>query len=292
MPLSIIYEEYSSYFKTDFKGLSLAKWLLPTVMWKLNPSRAHPWDRAITSKARESWHGTVHHQLIRKEDSSLDVASQWLSAGPTSYNQCTKEGNILFNDTLNTFYLWLYGVGHMVKDHSVREETRCHHMGYSFQLTAKVLLYAPSHIQDSTYHSLCYTSCGALAGTRNSSMGPPHEGSIQRPITPWANALTMELHLAPSQCRMQVTEAMAAETDIPGRADHTRIQSYKICYSYKIRFRVTKYVSELQNTLQSYKIRYRVTKYVTELQNTLLSYKTRYRITKYVSYKICSWVTK
>ena len=31
--------------------------------------------------------------------------------------------------------------------------------------------------QDSTYHSLCYTSRGALAGTRNSSMGPPHASS-------------------------------------------------------------------------------------------------------------------
>ena len=46
-----------------------------------------------------------------------------------------------------------------------REETRCHHMGYSFLLTARALLYAPSHRQDSTYHSLCYTSRGALAGT-------------------------------------------------------------------------------------------------------------------------------
>ena len=27
-------------------------------------------------------------------------------------------GNVLFSDTLNTFYLRLYGVGHMVKDHS------------------------------------------------------------------------------------------------------------------------------------------------------------------------------
>ena len=27
-----------------------------------------------------------------------------------------KEGNVLFNDTLNTFYLLLYYVGHMVKD--------------------------------------------------------------------------------------------------------------------------------------------------------------------------------
>ena len=32
-----------------------------------------------------------------------------------------KEGNVLFNDTLNTFYLRLYGAGHMVKDHSDRE---------------------------------------------------------------------------------------------------------------------------------------------------------------------------
>ena len=129
-------------------------------------------------------------------------------------------------------------------------------MGYSFRLAARVLLYAPSHKQDSTYHSLCYINRGALAGTRNSSMGPPpwridltthrtmsersyhgatsrfrffymhhptdrithttafvtpvvehwleqeiaqwvhpHEGSIWRPIAPWANALITELHL-------------------------------------------------------------------------------------------------
>ena len=29
-----------------------------------------------------------------------------------------KEGNVLFNDALNTFYLRLYGVGPMAKDHS------------------------------------------------------------------------------------------------------------------------------------------------------------------------------
>ena len=66
----------------------------------------------------------------------------------------------------------------------VRKETRCRHIGYSFRLTARVLLYAPSHRQDNTYHGLCYTSRGALAGTRNSSMGPLHEGSIRRPIAP------------------------------------------------------------------------------------------------------------
>ena len=31
------------------------------------------------------------------------------------------EGNVLFNDALNTFYLWLYGIRHMVKDHSDSE---------------------------------------------------------------------------------------------------------------------------------------------------------------------------
>ena len=33
-----------------------------------------------------------------------------------------KEGNVLFNDVLNTFYLRLYGVRHMVKDHSDSEK--------------------------------------------------------------------------------------------------------------------------------------------------------------------------
>ena len=32
-----------------------------------------------------------------------------------------RERNVLFNDALNTFYLRLYGVRHMVKDHSERE---------------------------------------------------------------------------------------------------------------------------------------------------------------------------
>ena len=38
------------------------------------------------------------------------------------YKEGMKEGNVLFNDTLNTFYLRLYGVGYMVKDHSDSEK--------------------------------------------------------------------------------------------------------------------------------------------------------------------------
>ena len=40
----------------------------------------------------------------------------------------------------------------------VRKETCCPHIGYSYRLTARVLLYAPSHRQDNTYHGLCCTS--------------------------------------------------------------------------------------------------------------------------------------
>ena len=82
----------------------------------------------------------------------------------------------------------------------MREETHCRYMGYSFQLTARVRLYAPSHRQDSSYHSLCYIT---LAGMRNSSMGQPFEGSIRRPIAPRANALTTELHFAPLKPEIQ-----------------------------------------------------------------------------------------
>ena len=37
------------------------------------------------------------------------------------YNFKERKGNVLFNDALNTFYLRLYGVRHMVKDHSDSE---------------------------------------------------------------------------------------------------------------------------------------------------------------------------
>ena len=41
-----------------------------------------------------------------------------LSGQRGKWNEGRKEGNVLYNDTLNTFYLRLYGVGHMVEDHS------------------------------------------------------------------------------------------------------------------------------------------------------------------------------
>ena len=66
----------------------------------------------------------------------------------------------------------------MVNDHSDSEK------GYSFRLTAK--RFYMHHLTDMIAHTTAFvTPCrGALAETRNSSMGPPHEGSIRRPIAP------------------------------------------------------------------------------------------------------------
>ena len=55
----------------------------------------------------------------------------------------------------------------------VRKETHCRHIGYSYQLTARILLYAPSHRQDNTYHGLWYTSRGALAGSLKGMQSSP-----------------------------------------------------------------------------------------------------------------------
>ena len=89
----------------------------------------------------------------------IPVIEHWLEREPNN----RKEGNVLFIDALNTFYLRLYGVGHMVKDHSDSKRGN-RHMVYSFRLAARVILLLSSHIQDNTYHGLCYTSRGALAG--------------------------------------------------------------------------------------------------------------------------------
>ena len=121
--------------------------------------------------------------------------------------------------THSTHFIYSY----MVKDHSDSERGNLlrRHMGYSVRLTARVLLYAPSHRQDNIYHSLCYTSRGALAGTRNSSMGPLHEGSIRRPIVPWANTLTTELHLAPSVMEhLLVVQWVVRSNPVDGPIEH------------------------------------------------------------------------
>ena len=85
---------------------------------------------------------------------------------------------------------------HMVKDHSdSKRRNLLLPFGYSFRLAARVLLYALSYRHDSTYYSLCYTSHGALAGMRNSSMGPPW-GIDSKTHCTMSRCSTTELYVA------------------------------------------------------------------------------------------------
>ena len=57
-----------------------------------------------------------------------------------------------------------------------------HSTHFIYGYMASDIWYRTTQIAREETHSLCYTSRGALAGTRNSSMGPRHEGSMRRPI--------------------------------------------------------------------------------------------------------------
>ena len=109
-----------------------------------------------------------------------------------------RERIFLFNDALNTFYLRLYGVRHMVTDHSDSEKGNpLPPYRLLLSINSKGSLYPPSHRQDNTYHSLCYTSRGALAGMRNSSMGPPLWRIDPTTHRTMSERSTSELHPAP-----------------------------------------------------------------------------------------------
>ena len=161
------------------------------------------------------------------------------SAVALLFNSTTVEGR---KDALNTFYLRLYGVRHMVKDHldSDKGNPLLPH-GLFFPISSRVLLYSSSHRQDNTYHSLCYTSRGALVGMRNNSMDPLWRID---PMThhPWANTLTMELHLAPSttvrrcgmesHCKLQRITHWESENNHPFAAHHLILQRISDLPSY------------------------------------------------------------
>ena len=51
-----------------------------------------------------------------------DIYAKYIAMNANIRTYERKEGNVLFNDALNTFYLRLYGVRHMVKDHSDSEK--------------------------------------------------------------------------------------------------------------------------------------------------------------------------
>ena len=61
----------------------------------------------------------IHYANTDKNICSMaDIFSVVLTVPVSGDNSERKEGNVLFNDVLNTFYLRLYGVRHMVTEHS------------------------------------------------------------------------------------------------------------------------------------------------------------------------------
>ena len=61
-----------------------------------------------------------------------------------------QEGNVLFMVMASDIWLRTILI--------VRKETRCCHIGYSFRLSTRVLLYAPSHRQDRIAHTTAFVT--------------------------------------------------------------------------------------------------------------------------------------
>ena len=90
-----------------------------------------------------------------------NLFNQWvvLLAGVSVQNRGKeRKGNVLFNDALNTFYLRLYGVRHMVKDHSDsdRGNTLPPHR-LLFPISSKELFYM-HHPTDRIIHTTAFAT--------------------------------------------------------------------------------------------------------------------------------------
>ena len=63
--------------------------------------------------ASDIWLRTI--LIAREETRCHHIGSSFRLAEGFFYMEGRKEGKVLFNDALNTFYLWLYSIGHMIK---------------------------------------------------------------------------------------------------------------------------------------------------------------------------------
>ena len=104
------------------------------------------------------------------------------------------EGHFLLMMHL-THFIYSY-MSDTVKNHSDSERGNplLSLYGLLFLISSKGYFYM-LHRQDSTYHSLCYTSHRALAGMRNSSVGLPR-GIDPTTHCTMSRRSIMELHLA------------------------------------------------------------------------------------------------
>ena len=93
-----------------------------TARWWINPelNGSTMRDRSNNPSHHRATYHTYLHKNNKTAPRGIDPTThQFLSMLLTERE---RERNVLFNNALNTFYLWLYGVRHMVKDHSDSEK--------------------------------------------------------------------------------------------------------------------------------------------------------------------------
>ena len=139
-------------------GVSFWTWknttALSLILTRLKPSAPSP---APLPPPPE--HGPMHHYRGRGMSRGPKKLEALGSCHGLIRHCGRNRGNYLFNDALNTFYLRLYDVRHMVKDHSDSER------GNPLTPLHGLLFQTIFYMHHSTYHGLCYVSCGVLAGT-------------------------------------------------------------------------------------------------------------------------------
>ena len=91
----------------------IAQWVHPMKDQRL----IAPWANAITTELHLAQYINSLTGINRRS-----TACQVGIYTSELWRERERERNVLFNDTLNTFYLRLYGVRHMVKDHSDSEK--------------------------------------------------------------------------------------------------------------------------------------------------------------------------
>ena len=106
---------------TQIAGYSFQStdWIAHTMAY-ITPVVEHWLEGEIVQHDRSD--NTLHHDertLYNQATSHSSVNGYFLE---TEFLTGRKEGNVLFNNALNTFYLRLYGIRHMVKDHSDSEK--------------------------------------------------------------------------------------------------------------------------------------------------------------------------
>ena len=72
---------------------------------------AHGAHRSLFQPVLHDWYNKGHGMVHIKEPLLLIGKSSQCSGRWMDGQTDRKEGNVLFNDSLNTFYLWLYGRG-------------------------------------------------------------------------------------------------------------------------------------------------------------------------------------